>query len=436
MMDSNQIKQIPKLWPFKNIFYGWGIVATSVLVSAAQVPMYGPVLSVFVVPLHDDMGWSYTDISWAFTAGSLFGALVSAIVGRQLDRYGARASVVVAGMVMTGCLIGLALMQEVWQFWGFFGLGRTAALAGINLGTSVAVGNWFIKKRGRAISFLGMGLRSGQALYPMLIITPIIIAFSWRHAYAFLALTTIALIVIPGWLFLRRRPEDFGLKPDGEIAEAFSIEANTDSSVDDIEHSYTLAEARKTAAFWLITIATMTVVFAQTAINLHAVSSVVDRGVDASLSGIFVFIIMGTAAVSAYGWGALMDKIHVRWATVIATIFTATSMIVITFATTIWLAIAFAILFGLGTGGWTLAQTLLFANYFGRRHMGAIRGLSQVMAGPVGAAGPLMAGIIRDQTESYALSFMVFFCALLIVLMALLLARPPLKPASTLNETP
>ena len=115
-MRINQITGIPKLWPFKNIFYGWGIVATSVLVSAAQVPMYGPVLSVFVVPLHNDMGWSYTDISWAFTAGSLFGSLASAIVGRQLDRYGARASVVVAGMIMTGCLIGLAIMQEVWQF--------------------------------------------------------------------------------------------------------------------------------------------------------------------------------------------------------------------------------------------------------------------------------------------------------------------------------
>lgn len=439
-MNSDKIQNIPRLWPFKKIFYGWGIVATSVLVSAAQVPMYGPVLSVFVVPLNDDMGWTYTEISIAFTAGSLFGSLASAIIGRQLDRYGARTSVVIAGMIMTGCLIGLALMQEVWHFWGLFGLGRTAALAGINLGTSVAVGNWFIKKRGRAVSFLGIGLRAGQALYPMLIITPIIVAYSWRHAYAFLALTTIALIVIPGWLFLRRRPEDFGLTPDGQANDSLLEKANDKSGKpalnlqanvlrqQDQEQSFTLAEARKTAAFWLITIATMTVIFAQTAVNLHAVSSVIDRGgIDSSFSGVFVFIIMGTAAISAYGWGALMDKIHVRWATVIATLFTAASMIVITFAENIWLAVAFAILFGMGTGGWTIAQTLLFANYFGRLHLGAIRGLSQVMAGPVGAAGPLMAGIIRDQTESYTLSFAIFLVALVVVLFALLLAKPPIK---------
>ena len=243
-----------------------------------------------------------------------------------------------------------------------------------------------------------------------------------------MALTTIALIVIPGWIFLRRRPEDFGLNPDGQEDSTSLEKINDQSVIQESEHSFTLLEARRTAAFWLITVATMTVIFAQTAVNLHAVSSVIDRGgIESSFAGVFVFIIMGTAAASVYGWGALMDKIHARWATIIATLFTAASMIVITFATSIWLAVAFAILFGLGTGGWTIAQTLLFANYFGRRHLGAIRGLSQVMSGPVGAAGPLMAGIIRDQTDSYTLSFAIFLLALMVVLLALLLARPPQK---------
>ena len=162
-MNLPKLQTVPLLWPFKRSFYGWGIVSTSVLVSFAQVPMYGPVLSVFVSPLHDDMGWSFGEISVAFTVGSLFGAVVSALVGGQLDRYGARAAIVVSGMVITGTLIGLAMMQEVWQFWALFGLGRTAALAGINLGTSVAVANWFVRKRGRAISLLGVGMRTGQA---------------------------------------------------------------------------------------------------------------------------------------------------------------------------------------------------------------------------------------------------------------------------------
>ena len=425
-METPRTRSIPALWPFKRIFYGWGIVGVSVLVSFAQVPMYGPVLSVFVNPIHEDMGWSHFEISAAFTVGSLFGSLLSSIVGGQLDRYGARAAVVVAGMIVTGALVGLAVMQEVWQFWGLFGVGRTAALVGINLGTSVAVGNWFVRKRGRAISFLGIGLRSGQALMPVVLITPIIIAYSWRHAYMVLAVVTFVLIVVPAWLFIRRRPEDFGLLPDGDAPDvATTATGDSRPVVQDVEESFTLQEARKTMAFWLITIAVMMVVFAQTSVNLHAVASVIDRGVSESLSGAFVFIIMGTAALSAYGWGALMDRIHVRWVTAVATIFSGAAMVVIIFADNLPLAVTFAVLFGLGTGGWTLAQTLLFANYFGRRHLGAIRGLSQVLSGPLGAAGPFLAGGIRTYTGSYELSFIIFFAALVVVFLALVLARPP-----------
>ena len=425
-METPGTRSIPALWPFKRIFYGWGIVGVSVLVSFAQVPMYGPVLSVFVNPIHEDMGWSHFEISAAFTAGSLFGSLLSSIVGGQLDRYGARAAVVVAGMIVTGALVGLAVMQEVWQFWGLFGVGRTAALVGINLGTSVAVGNWFVRKRGRAISFLGIGLRSGQALMPLVLITPIIIAYSWRHAYMVLAVVTFVLIVVPAWLFIRRRPEDFGLLPDGDAPDvAPTATGDSRPVVQDVEESFTLQEARKTMAFWLITIAVMMVVFAQTSVNLHAVASVIDRGVSESLSGAFVFIIMGTAALSAYGWGALMDRVHVRWVTAVATIFSGAAMVVIIFADNLPLAVTFAVLFGLGTGGWTLAQTLLFANYFGRRHLGAIRGLSQVLSGPLGAAGPFLAGGIRTYTGSYELSFIIFFVALVVVFLALVLARPP-----------
>ena len=169
--------KVPRLWPFKRHYYGWGIVTTSVLVSFAHAPMYGPVLSIFVKPIADDTGWSRAEIALAFTIGSLFGSFASSITGHYIDRYGARTAVVVSGMIVTGALIGLAVMQEAWQFWVLFGTGRTAALAGINMGTSVAVANWFIRKRGRAVSFLGIGLRSGQAILP-LFIAPVIVLLS------------------------------------------------------------------------------------------------------------------------------------------------------------------------------------------------------------------------------------------------------------------
>ena len=326
-------------------------------------------------------------------------------------------------------------------------MGRTAALAGVNLGVTVALGNWFIRKRGRALSFMTVGLRAGQALVPLAIVTPLILAYSWRHAYLALAVMAFLFVALPGWLFIRRRPEDFGLLPDGERgpgevpasagtttngAGTTTSGAGTTTSgagTADGEVSFTLAEAKRTPAFWLLTIATMTVIFAQTAVNVHAVPSVEDRGVSQAFSGTFVFIIMGTAALSAYGWGALMDKIHVRWATIIATLFSAVAMIVLIFADTILMAAVFGVLFGLGTGAWTISQILLFANYFGRRHLGAIRGLSQLLAAPLSSFGAVLAGAIQTVTGGYTLAFLIFFVALVIVVLSLLLAKPPHKPA-------
>ena len=422
--------RIPRLWPFKNAYYGWGIVATSVLVSFAQVPMYGPVLSVFVKPIGDDMGWSRGDISLAFTFGSLLGSFVSSAIGHYIDRYGARMSVVIAGMVVAGALLGLALMQEVWHFWILFGAGRTAALAGINMGTSVAIANWFIRKRGRAISFLGIGLRSGQALFP-LFIAPTILWLSWRHAYAMLAVVAFILIVIPGWIFLRRRPEDLGMLPDGEPMPEPGGAAIPRGAAD---VSWTLHDATRTMAFWMIVTAVTIIVFAQTAVNLHAVASFQDRGIADAFAGVFVFIFAGTAALSAYGWGALMDRFHVRWVSIFATALTASALLVIIFADNMAMAILFSVLFGLGIGGWTVAQVVLFANYFGRAHAGAIRGFGQLAAGPIGSAGPLLAGYLYDATGDYTVPFTIFFASLGVVVIALLLARPPGLPPSAASR--
>jgi MFS family permease len=418
---------IPRLWPFKHGYYGWGIVATSVLVSFAQVPMYGPVLSVFVKPIGDDTGWSRGDISLAFTIGSLLGSVASSIVGHYIDRYGARLSVVIAGMVVTGALVGLALMQEVWQFWIFFGAGRTAALAGINMGTSVAVANWFIRKRGRAVSFLGIGLRTGQAIFP-LFIAPIILWLSWRHAYAMLAVISFALIVVPGWLFLRRRPEDLGMLPDGEPVSETQASVAGQPAATPTDVSWTLHDATRTLAFWMIVTAVTIVVFAQTAVNLHAVASFQDRGIADAFAGVFVFIFAGTAAASAYAWGALMDKIPVRWVTMLATMLIAAALVVIIYADSMAMALLFSVLFGLGIGGTTVAQVVLFANYFGRAHAGAIRGFGQLAAGPVGSAGPLLAGYLYDATGDYNVPFWIFLGSLGIAMLALLLASPPGDP--------
>ena len=274
---------------------------------------------------------------------------------------------------------------------------------------------------------MGIGLRSGQAIFP-LFIAPIILWLSWRHAYAMLAVVAFALIVVPGWIFLRRRPEDLGMLPDGEPVSPAGQGAASAPVGGARDVSWTLHDATRTLAFWMIVTAVTTVVFAQTAVNLHAVASFQDRGIADAFAGVFVFIFAGTAAISAYGWGTLMDKFHVRWVSLLATVLVAAAMLVLIFADNMAMALLFSVLFGLGIGGWTVGQVVLFANYFGRAHAGAIRGFGQLAAGPVGSAGPLMAGYLYDATGDYIVPFKIFFASLGLVVIALLLARPPGDP--------
>jgi MFS family permease len=240
---------------------------------------------------------------------------------------------------------------------------------------------------------------------------------------------------LPAWLFIRRRPEDLGLLPDGDAPES-GIDgvgaARTPGSARAAQEvSWTLAEAKRTRAFWLIVVAVTAVVFAQTAVNLHAVASFQDRGVANASAGVFVFIFAGTAALSAYAWGALMDRIQVRWGTLLATLFMAGAMVSIIFADNLLLALLFAVLYGLGSGGWTVGQTLLFANYFGRGNLGAIRGLALTISGPLSAMGPLLAGYIQTYFGDYRIAFVIFLAALGVVVLALLLAAPPKRPLAT-----
>jgi MFS family permease len=115
----------------------------------------------------------------------------------------------------------------------------------------------------------------------------------------------------------------------------------------------------------------------------------------------------------------------------LATGFMAASVVAIMFADNVPMALLFAVLFGLGAGGWTVAQVIIFANYFGRGHLGAIRGVALAIAGPVGAAGPLVAGYLQTYTGDYMLSFRIFLVALVVVILALFFAVPPKHPSHT-----
>ena len=436
MSSLSAQKALPRLWPSR-VYYGWAIVFTSFLISIAQVPMYGPVFSVFVRPIEDDLGWSRSAITLAFTVGSLGGSLLAAALGAAIDRYGGRPIMAGAGVVAAAGLLGVAAMSEPWHFWAAYGAARAASVAGVGLGMSVAIANWFVRKRGRAIAMRAAGQRAGQAVVPLLIL-PVLLWVGWRESFAVFAVATLLFVAAPSLLFVRRRPEDYGLVPDGESGggRAPTGGAPTGPGEDPAgERSWTLLEARRTRTLWMLAAGMALGLAAQIAVNVHAVANFQDKGISEGLAVTIASVFTGVAAVSMAGWGALLERTHVRIVSIASMSLFFVAMGVLLVADTYPLAVAFAVLFGLGTGGWTVSQMIMIPNYFGRLHAGSIKGFISPFEGLVGISGPMIAAFIFDATKSYDAAFLGAGAAFTVGACAFYLAKPLRAPVVAASGT-
>ncbi|MDA0797656.1 MAG: MFS transporter [Chloroflexi bacterium] len=429
--------QIPKAWPFKRVFYGWAIVWTGFVASFGMVPMFGPVLGVFFEPIQEELGWSRATMAFAFTLGSMTSSLATFAFGRVLDKYGARAIVVIAGVIITLAMLGISFMQEPWQFWILFGLGRGSALGGIQIGVGISIANWFVRRRPRAVAIRQSGLRAGQAIFPMLIVA-ILAVTGWREAWRILAVLTGLLIIIPGAIFLRRRPEDLGLYPDGEKPADASAAAPRGFGRDIRDISWTLKEARRTRAFWMIVMFVSVDRFALGAINLHMVISFQDKGLSAVQAVSILSLFAATSALTGVPWGFVFEKLHIRFGAMLISFLLLLSMGVLIIADTYPMAILFGLVFGFAVGGSSLVETLLWSDFFGRRHMGEIRAFTAPfrLLSPV---GPTAAGYIFDTTGSYRIAYSIFGGVFFVMLLAMSFATVPVKPEAVVadvEETP
>ena len=195
-------------------YYGW------VILTMASVPSFSTrslmsvaALSVFVVPMTDSFGWSRGLFSGAVSLGALCGLLVSPFAGRLIDRYGSGLMIGAASVVAGLSAIGLATVTQAWTFYALYVPGRAVFSSPLELGTSTAVSNWFIRRRPMALAIMGVVQGVGLTIFP-LIAQILINGWGWRTAWASLGVFTLAVGVAPIVLLMARRPEDMGLAPD------------------------------------------------------------------------------------------------------------------------------------------------------------------------------------------------------------------------------
>jgi len=423
--------------PRPRIFYGWYIVGVGFLANTAAVFSLSSTLGVFLKPLTEDLGVSRGVFSLLRSGESLISASLSPLVGSMMDRHGGR-WLMTFGAVVVG--IGYLFLSQVEAFWQFLCV-RWALHIGdafmAYLVVNVAISRWFIRKRGRAIAFSSMGVGCAKIGIP--IFTASLIAwFGWRMAWAGFGILTLALVVGPAAVWMRRRPEDMGLRPDGELAPSEGTSPSKGKDQRLAPHHQTLAdeviwsrpEAVRTRTFWLIVTCLIFANIGAAGLNLHLFAYVSDTSGSEMVAASVLSTLAFTQIVFPLIWGFIAERVEIRFALMIKFLIQASGLLLaVTSGSLVPLYLGF-FMYGIGISGGMVLPDILWAHYFGRLSLGSIRGLGLLMVQSISAVGPPFFGFLFDITGSYFLPFTLLIAALTISAILCLVMRPPTKRAA------
>lgn len=378
-------------------------------------------IAVFMFPLAEDLGWSRTLIAGAASFGGLAASGASPIVGWLIDRYGAR--IVLATSVF---ILGLSTISLAWAtvpitFYLAYGIGRVIFSSPVQIGASVVATRWFIRMRGRASGVLFLSHSLGMIMFP-LVASIVIDMRGWRVAWIVLGLIVWAVALLPATLLIAEKPEDVGLKPDGdEVEEGEEVSG----SPTDEEPGWTLKAAMRTPALWILALGTGMLFLMQAGINTHLAAFLRDEGLSPVFAGIGVGLNAAFLGIGSLAWGWIVERVPARYVlSMVAAVMAVGALLFMTAGSTTQ-ALVYSAFFGFGLGGMLSVPPVAYADYFGRRSLGMIRGVAEPLTSGGQAVGAVAAGAVFDLTGSYQIAFVAFAVLGALTMLMVLLARPP-----------
>jgi MFS family permease len=358
------------------------------------------VFSIFIDPMRNDMNAGLSTLAWVMSIRMLSGGLVTPVIGRLLDKYGARWVGSFGGFLAGLSLVGFYFAENLWSLYLFAFVGGLSGIGvaggGGQLLTTLPVANWFIAKRGRAIAITSTGMGIGTTISApvgLLLINTI----GWRSTWLVFGLI-IWLVVIPGYaIFMRRRPEDVGLLPDGldsSVKDKYDIEPTKNM---DQELNWTVKQALRTPILWLILLASSIYIFCTSAILFLRVPFWNEIGIPQGIIAFGIGIDPFTVIFAVLLFGFLAERFPIRFMALIGGSWRAMSMLpLILFGTHSYSVLLHNVIWGVGSGAFVIAQNLVIPTYFGRHSQGSIGGVILPLMIIAGASGAPIAGYLVD----------------------------------------
>ena len=389
----------------RKVFFGWKIVAAGGVLNALAGGAYWTGFAVYFLPITRDFGLSRATTSLISSLGRLEGGFEGPLAGYLVDRLGPRKMVAFGG-IMAG--VGFILLGFTRSFAMFLlvyvGVLSVGMNAGFNHGIGAAINQWFVRRKGLAMSITYMGQSIGGS-----VITPavafIVLSQGWRTAAIVSGVIMVAL-TIPLSFVVRGSPESVGLLPDGDAVRS-DVRGNvlTERTSRFSRHittvDFTIKEAFRTRSFWLLTLAMGLRIAATSGTNVHLVPLVVWKG-QSEATGAFVVAVVAFASIPLrvfLGW--VGDKWAKQKMIGITMLLGAASMMILLLpGGGLWRLLVFAALFAFPEAVPGMAWSLV-GDFYGRKSFATLRGVANAAGSFMSAGTPVYLGWRFDSTESY-----------------------------------
>jgi MFS family permease len=413
------------------VYYGWIVWLAASIGWVASAPGQSFTVALFFDFFIEDFGLSRTLVSSLYGGGTFVASLSLTFIGRLIDRYGNRRMSVVIALCFAIVLVLMSFVTgPITLFLGFLAI-RGFGQGSMTLVNTTVIAEWFKSLRGRVMSFSIVGFSLFQAIYVPFVARQLE-ARDWREVWVLLGVS-VAVFVIPILLiFIRNKPEEYGLIPDGPPRSTAKTPTDETSDADDLpEISWTLDEAMRTHIFWVFLIGRIISPAWGTGLIIHQISIFEGLGYAARVAADTYAIIVLVSAGSAIVFGWLVDRIRPGWVLAIQLVALIVAMWAATVMTGDGLRFLYALSFGLVMGGGGVIDSAVWTNVFGRAHQGSIRGFVMTVLVAGTAIGPVIFGLGYDMWGAYTgVLYLGIAISLVAVAASLLVDQPQDKTSA------
>ncbi|MGI6462975.1 MAG: MFS transporter [Candidatus Scatomorpha sp.] len=399
----------------KGIFYGWWIVVACTLIMGTFFTLLLSCLSLFVVPICEDLGITRSAFSTFSTILSIMGMILSPIAGKLCATKNTR--MIMTGALLLGVLgyIGISFINGIVTLYVLavvIGFGSSFCTT---VPIAIILTRWFVKARGTAMSITFAGSSIGAMILSP-IISKIIAGMGWRIAIRYLGIGMLVVLVPLVFLIIRTKPEDKGLRALGtEVANTLSSQTAAPPS----EAGLPLKELQKKPVFWIYVVAIFIMLLTMGAMYHMAahVTLIIDAAAAAKFVSIFSLIAIGGKLLM----GAVFDK-SLKGGILLGTVSMALCFVFLLIAKNFTMFLIVALFYGLGSAHATIFPPTLTGRFFGSKYYGEIFGFVNSFASLSMAVNGLVMAAIFDATGTYTLAWVFGLAASVIATVLLFIS--------------